>query len=454
VSQFLVDMLATADAEQLGRLILGDLEERIGESAVDRGATPEAATAIFRDLTRGISGTQAGRRLIDDAILSRAAAAIADRFGDEPRVAGRLEHTLAETYERFGLYEPAMQHARRAVSVREATVGGEAPETLRSRALIGLLQYRKGEFSEAEDVLRGTLDHQRVLLGEDHGDVFWTSVRLSWVLIEQGQFADAEALLKDVLARQRLLLGDEHRDTATTMNSLAVVYADQQRYAEAEALHSEVLAIRNRVLGPDDPDTLKSMTNLAVVAFYQGRFDDAGALFENVLDIQIQTLGPDHPVTLGSANNLAVIYERQGRLAEAEALHRRALDAKIRGLGDDHPETLSSRYNLAILMTAQGHLEEADELHRQILEARRRVLGRDHPSTVDSICAVAGVAALRGDRERALRALEEAVELGYRDAELLRRDADFESLRDDPRFLGLIDRVLRNAAAGAAKTPS
>jgi tetratricopeptide (TPR) repeat protein len=445
VSQFLADMLASVDAQQVGRLLFSDLERQVADASAARGGAPENALAEFRALTRSVSGTDAGRRLVDDAILSRAGTAIAERFADEPEVAGRLEHTLAETYERFGLYEPALAHAERAATIRDTAFGAKAPEALQSQSLIGLLWYRQGRYPEAEDLLNGVLARQRSILGNDHSDVFLSAVRLSWVLIEDGRYAEAEELLLDILERQRRVLGEEHRDTATTMNSLAVVYNDQERYGEAQALHSEVLAIRSRVLGPTDPDTLKSMTNLAILSYYQGRLDDAAALFKDVLDIQTETLGPDHPVTLGSTNNLAIIYERQGRLDEALKLHQQALETKTRVLGENHPETLSSLYNLAIVVTAQGRLEEAERLHRQTLEKRRRTLGRDNPQTLDSLCAVAGVAALRGDRRAALHHLDEAIGLGYSEADALAQDSDFESLRDDPTFVDLIELARQNA---------
>jgi hypothetical protein len=60
---------------------------------------------------------------------------------------------------------------------------------------------------------------------------------------------------------------------------------------------------------------------------------------------------------------------------------------------------------------------------------------------------VAGVAALRGDRRAALRYLDEAIGLGYSEPDTLARDSDFESLRDDPKFVDLVERARRNAAS-------
>jgi serine/threonine protein kinase len=84
VSQFLADMLASVDAQQVGRLMLGDLEQRVAEAATARGLMPARAIDEFRRLTRDVSGTDAGRRLVDDAILSRATGTRAER-SDDPR---------------------------------------------------------------------------------------------------------------------------------------------------------------------------------------------------------------------------------------------------------------------------------------------------------------------------------------------------------------------------------
>ena len=447
VAEFLSDMLASVDAQQTGGLLLDDLEDSVAAAATARGVASEPAVTLFRQTTRDVSGTDLGRRLVDTAILSRAGVAVSERFADEPEVAGHLEHTLAETYARLGLYEPAMDHARRAVASRTTADGADGVATLRSEALMGLLEYRLGRFEAAERTLLDVRERQRAEVGDDDSDTLWTTVRLGWVLIELGRFDEAENLLRTSLEGQRRALGAEDRETITTMNSLAVVLADQQRYAEAEALHSEVLALRSRLEGPSHPETLKSLTNLAVVAFYQGRLDTAADLFGEVVDIQTEVLGPEHPATLASANNLAVILQRQGRLDDAEALHRRTLEVKRRVLGVDHPETLSSEYNLAIVYTAQGRLDEAEVLHREVFEYRRRVFGDRHPATLDSLCALAGVAALRGDRDSALEQLGTAVELGYAGGDALAADSDFESLRDDPGFLEVIERSRKNAAS-------
>jgi tetratricopeptide (TPR) repeat protein len=49
--------------------------------------------------------------------------------------------------------------------------------------------------------------------------------------------------------------------------------------------------------------------------------------------------------------------------------------------------------------------------------------------------------ALTGQKDKALSSLSQAVELGYRDAEHLRQDHDLNTLKTDPRFQELLERL-------------
>jgi Flp pilus assembly protein TadD len=53
--------------------------------------------------------------------------------------------------------------------------------------------------------------------------------------------------------------------------------------------------------------------------------------------------------------------------------------------------------------------------------------------------------ALMGRREDAFESLAKAVDLGYSDRAWMSRDEDLVSLREDPRFIALLERVGRSA---------
>ncbi len=63
--------------------------------------------------------------------------------------------------------------------------------------------------------------------------------------------------------------------------------------------------------------------------------------------------------------------------------------------------------------------------------------------------------ALDGDKDRALEVLKEAVDAGFREYNVIKDDADFQSLRDDPkyrdRFQKLVDQVKAKSKAGGPR---
>ncbi len=202
---------------------------------------------------------------------------------------------------------------------------------------------------------------------------------------QRGQFREAEPLLKSILAIGEQVLGPEHPDTLGYLNNLAILYRSQGKYEQAEPLHQRALTTRERVLGPEHPDTLSSLNNLANLYADQGKYKQAEPLYQRALKAKERVLGPEHPDTLSSLNNLANLYAGQGKYEQAEPLHQQALEARERVLGPEHPDTLSSLYNLANLYHTQGKYEQAEPLYQRALAGSERILGPEHPDTAQTL---------------------------------------------------------------------
>lgn len=93
----------------------------------------------------------------------------------------------------------------------------------------------------------------------------------------------------------------------------------------------------------------------------------------------------------------------------------------------------AARVELAHLLTRLGRYSEG--------LAHDQELVRRHP--LDPICRynLACSLALLAQRDAAFEALEQALSLGYRDAAALQEDPDLASLRADPRFQSLLERM-------------
>lgn len=244
---------------------------------------------------------------------------------------------------------------------------------------IGLYNYHKGNYDEAESLTKRALAIREKTLGPEHPEVAKSLVNLAIFYRKQGKYAEGEPLCKRALAIAEKVLGPEHPDVAASLENLAILYSDQGKYAEAELFYKRALAIWEKALGPEHPDVAMSLNNLALLYKQQGKYAEADPLFRRSLAIKEKTLGPDHPRVASSLNNLAILYRRQGMYAAAEPLYKRSLAIREKTLGPDHPYVANSLNLLANLCYDQGKYAEAETLWRQSLAIFEKALGPDHP---------------------------------------------------------------------------
>ncbi len=105
----------------------------------------------------------------------------------------------------------------------------------------------------------------------------------------------------------------------------------------------------------------------------------------------------------------------------------------FRAMVERDPTDGEAWYQLGYVLHAMNDLDAAIPAHQRAAEfARSR-----HRPLYNLACAWA----LRGDNERALDILGQAIDAGFDDREFIKADTDLTSLRGDPRFQTLLDRI-------------
>ncbi len=244
----------------------------------------------------------------------------------------------------------------------------------------GTYQYERALYSEAETMFRRALEIKEKSLGKDHPDVAMSLNNLAGLYHTQGKYAEAEPMYRRALEICEKSLGTDHPDVATSLNNLAELYRVQGKYDKTETMYRRALEIREKSLGTDHPDVAISLNNLALLYFAQGKYTEAEPMYRRALEIWEKSLGIDHPNVATSLNNLAELYRAQGNYAEAEPMCRRALKKREKSLGIDHPDIAMSLNNLAGLYYEMGRYDEAEPLYRRALEICEKSLGENHPN--------------------------------------------------------------------------
>ena len=170
-----------------------------------------------------------------------------------------------------------------------------------------------------------------------------------------------------------------------------------------------------------DPVQFEALYFYARMRFEQGRADEAAALFERAMGARPEDY--QSPVLLGMARRALGQEE-----ASLQAL-RRGLDVAA------HHVALNPDDARAFCLGGLACVRLGEREQGLLWAARALELEPGEPVVIYN---VAGIYALAGESERALDCLERAMSGGFGRKEWLAQDSDFETLRDDPRFLALI----------------
>ena len=228
-------------------------------------------------------------------------------------------------------------------------------------------------------------------------------------------FDAREANLKQADKASQTAL-DLDPDLAEAHSARGLSYSLSKRYEKAQ----EEFEIAMKL----DPKLYEAPYFYGRACLAQGKSFEAAPLFEKAAAIR--------PEDYQATTFLASAFTAQGRIGEASKASRRAITAIEKWL-DINPDDARALNIGATIWSNLGETEHA-------LEWAKRSLQID-PEDPQLLYNVACVYAIEGKQEDALQCLEEAIDKGYGHREWIEHDSDLNSLRSDPRFKALLERV-------------
>jgi tetratricopeptide (TPR) repeat protein len=296
---------------------------------------------------------------------------------------------------------------------------------------MGMIQAGKGENQEAESEFQAALK-----LDPLNADAY-RELASSYSAL--GRADQAEATYRRAL--------ELRHDDWWSVKQLGVFYFNNGRFSDAARCFVDVIRLT--------PDSAKAHSNLGVTYAKLGREADAAAEFQKSL-----TLG----ATSDGYNNLGFYYYWRGDYAQAAAQFQKATELAPRNslfwgnLADAY------RWDPALAAKAPDTYRRAIDLAQREITVNPRngqlhswvatwwaALGRPNEASLEIATAIglspgdglvqfsaALVYEQAGQRDRALRALQAALQAGYPSGEF-RKAPPLASLREDPRYRRLIN---------------
>ena len=207
-----------------------------------------------------------------------------------------------------------------------------------------------------------------------------------------------------------------------------------------------------------DPDSAEAHASKGLALFISEKYDEAEVEFDRAIDLNPNLFEAYYYYGLACSSKrdfqkavgmyrkamevnpndyqsplfLAQAYASMGRKQDEMRIRLESLNTIQRHL-ELNPHDTRAIYCAANNLVSIGEKEKGREM-------AERALGQDENEPV-VLYNVACICAVQGDPERSLELLERAVEQGWGDRAWLETDSDLDSLRNNPRFQSLLDKV-------------
>jgi tetratricopeptide (TPR) repeat protein len=315
-------------------------------------------------------------------LLDQTARDLDAEFPGASKIKGELLHTLGWTYRGLGLYDRAVELLTRALSVRQAALGPDHPDTLHS--MYGLAMSYMGTArdrpNEAMPYFQEALKVRKAKLGADDPDTLESMLGLAWAYMAVGRLDESTSLNEEALRLRKAKLGPDHPDTLNSMFGVALAYQLNGRLYEAIPLYKEALELQKAKLGPDNFWAIQSMWGLAWAYQDADQLDEAIRLSEVALELSKAKFGADNPNTLDfravHAGALGRMWLQQKKYTEAEPLLREDLSGRARRV----PNDWTRFYDESLLgesLRGQNDPKKFDEAERRLIEGYKGMKERE-----------------------------------------------------------------------------
>lgn len=346
------------------------------------------------------------------------------RFSDKVRADARKR--LAETLENAGRFGEAVPLLRKAVQLeaddaglwtdlghclsRSGDVAGalEAFQTAAGISVTPDALYNVGDAllalgrrEEAVAALEKTarLNPGHVMVNYDLGLAYY----------EEGRYADGAAASARALREDPEMEFQRSNPALGANRNLGLCLMECGKYEKALACFDKNIAL-----------IAKSYYNKGLTLYRMKRTKEAIACFDKVLEFE--------PNDLGALNLKGQALDEDGKFAEAVASLRKAL--KI------DPKYALGYYDLGVILARKK--DKRDEA----MACFRKALALDlkKPFPAQAHYSIACLHAVAGRKKEALEMLAKALEMGYRDRKHIAEDTDWDGLRKDPDFKGILSK--------------
>eukprot|EP00026_Physarum_polycephalum_P000354 Phypoly_transcript_00354.p1 GENE.Phypoly_transcript_00354~~Phypoly_transcript_00354.p1 ORF type:complete len:1644 (+),score=368.57 Phypoly_transcript_00354:104-5035(+) len=297
---------------------------------------------------------------------SSAEGKISDISFESFKVAVLLKN-FADVRRKLGHFEESYDLYVKALSIVEATRGGEHEEVADILRNIGLVLKKRAKYDQAKEYYKRAMGIIAKIYGQSHVLYGQYMYDLGDLMRKQDQFHEAQILYNNSMKILTEVLGPNHPEIAEILNSIGLALKKEGKYEEAAEAYRKALEIVEKCFGKDHPKVGMYLNNLADCYRKLSRYDVCMPLYARALDITVATYGNDHPEVAEVLNNMGLVAKKRGLYDEAEPMYKQALAIITKHFGSDHPK-------IGMYLTNLGDIYRKKAMYKVALNSYERAI--------------------------------------------------------------------------------
>ena len=366
---------------------------------------PETAAS---QLALGRAYVRANRHSEGLPLIERAAATLSATLGQEAPLTIEAETALISASYRLESADQSVVAIDTLARRAEEQFGLQDERTLEALSLLSTFLIRSNRLEEAETQAIRIADHYESIGNTGHPHYLLAQESRGQVAGIRGQFDEAERLIRESIAQADQSVGNDHPVVLHQRVALAELLSNYGRFEAAESEFLRVIQGYDALGGRESRLALLAREDLAINYRKMGRLDEAEFLAREVLEVRQRRLATDDSRTARSLDVLGMVYVDAGRHEEAYDVLRQSVAIYERSLGANHFETVGARFNMATLLETMGRLDQALAQYEALIPSTLEAYGPSHVYTGDAYFDVGRVRIESGDLVGAKAALEQA----------------------------------------------
>lgn len=329
---------------------------------------------------------------------------------EQIRDSGQAEdtHNVAVVFDELGLYDKAIEHYRKAASLKRARFG-ESPSYADTLNNLAIVYSNLEQYKEALKTHKRVLDVREKKLGTEHIDYIHTLYNIGNTYEALQQYDNALESHGKALEMSYCCDNIEITDVADIHASMARCFDKKGNFKKAIFYYEFAVDLIEKKQGVHNLYYITNALSLASVCEKSGYISLAVEYCERVFEIRRKLFPEDHSDYVNSLCYLAELCTKDGQFDKALKLHKTVLDLIETQFGEQHYLYAEVLDCIALDFCGKKDFKKALEFGRGALELREKILPHEDVQITKSYMTLGEIADEMGDYEKALNYYERAL---------------------------------------------